>query len=146
HRFLEKFGADIIVHTQYGVSLLSEVLLGVTEKGTYSGINNKIQGLLQLYNGSHDDRWQVINLPEENLLVINIPDGVKSFQAAMHTITKGWTRFRDIPPANCFTRMGGQAYMGDPDGKVYKYLYQNQDDGTNEIEAEGLQAFNVFDR
>src|SRR5690606_40640705 len=69
HRFIEKFGADIIVHTQYGISLLSEVLLGVTEKGTYSGINNKIQGLLQLYNGSHDDRWQVINLPEENLLI-----------------------------------------------------------------------------
>lgn len=93
---LAKSGGDLLVLTVNGIISLMQLL----SKGTASVahaftaiINSRFVELRQ--NQDDKPEWQMLNDPSRNLLLVNVPPGVRanSSQLAMNVSTGAWTEF-----------------------------------------------------
>ena len=146
-----KYGGDCAILTQYGVVTMSS-LLSAEESVSANSLSLKVQKIFSdlASEGEYRAGWQILNYPNEDLLIVNIP-GLSisaNFQLAMNTITKGWAEFIGFN-AECWTRYGSNVVYGG-----FQALYigltgrtDNADmDGENgvAIRAEVQQAFSYF--
>jgi hypothetical protein len=139
-----KFSGDLLIICQDGVYPMSGALqssrtnpkIAVTDK-----IQFAVSTAISSYGASFG--WQLLQFPKENMLFLNVPvqEGQNQQQYVMNTINKSWCNFTDWN-ANCWELFNEDPYFGG-DGYVGK-AWDGLDDNGNNINADGLQAFNYF--
>lgn len=89
--------------------------------------------------------WQVIDYPDANMLILNVPigEGTGQYQYVMNTISKAWCEFRGWN-ANCWELYNDEIYFG-ADGFVGKAWSTFSDDGAN-IDTDCTTAFSYMKR
>jgi hypothetical protein len=136
-----KYGGDILVLTETGVTPLSKVVqsTSIDRAQTFSqNIRSIFNTAAGLFSGNAG--WEMIVDPVTPMVLINIPSTPVIKQAVMHSQTGAWTLYSGWD-ASCFARMGQQIYFGS--GTVIKRVTGNSDDGTN-ITCTMLQAPSRF--
>jgi hypothetical protein len=134
-----------VVITENGVFPMSALLQsGEAERAQYA-LSYKIQTAFttaaRSYNGVFGWKCQVY--PNQDALLVNVPqseDGDHE-QYVMNTITKAWTKFTNWD-AEDFAVFNGQLYF--TDGTVVYKAWTGTDDGGNNIDFYGKQAFMNF--
>jgi hypothetical protein len=144
-RCVEKFGSDVIVITEFGVSELSKALeTSAEQQGLYTlsdKIGPQITSDSRLYGSAFG--WQALIFPARNALIVNIPleeDGTH-YQYVMNTKTKAWCRFKAWD-AECFGMLNGELYFASGTS-TFKAWTGTSDDG-DDIIFYGKQAFQDF--
>lgn len=144
-RCVEKYGSDVIVITEFGVSELSKAIQTTAEEQGRYALSDKIGR--QFVDDARDYGnvfgWQAIVFPARNALLVNIPiteDGTH-YQYVMNTRTKAWCRFKAWD-AECFGLLNGELYFADGTN-VYKAWTGAADDG-DDIVFYGKQAFQDY--
>jgi hypothetical protein len=146
-----KYGGDCAILTQYGVVTMSS-LLSAEESVSANSLSLKVQKVFSdlAAEGEYRAGWQILNYPNEDLLIVNIP-GLSisaNFQLAMNTITRGWTEFVGFS-AQCWSRYGSSIVYGGFQA-LYIGLIGRTDNADMEgengvaIRAEVQQAFSYF--
>ena len=139
-----KWSGDLLLLTQDGLVPMSAALqssrldprVNLTDKIFYA-----VSQAADLYY--QEFGWQINYFAPYNMLILNIPSTSGSEQYVMHTITKSWGRFTDIP-ANCWEVSGAEGMFFGGQGFVGKFYDGFSDAGSN-ITANAQQAYNYFD-
>lgn len=91
-----KFGGDCLVLTRSGIFPLTELLKGKANDPSLA-ISDLITPLMGDAATDHATKkgWQMATLLNERLLLLNVPtvEDSESYQFAMNTTTRGWTKF-----------------------------------------------------
>jgi hypothetical protein len=139
-----KFGGDVLVLTQTGLTPLSSLYQSATlnrEASVSNKIDSAFSAAAAAYRGLKG--WEGSVLSKENLLLINIPtvEGSAATQFCMNTITKAWCRFTGWE-ALCWEVCDQDMYFG---GSTFvaKALTGYADFDTN-IVARAKPAFTYF--
>lgn len=140
----QKYGGDLLLICRSGVFPLGKALQSATvnvKSAISDTINTAFNSAASLYGANYG--WQVSILPEESLLLVNIPTTEFSAaqQYAMNTVTGAWARFTDWNAA-CFEVLNNQLYMG-LNGKVAKAWY-GLNDFNSIINCYAKPAFDYF--
>ena len=138
-----QFGRDALVITQEGLVPLSQAII-TGRIDTKIALTDKIQNSTStaITNYGASFGWQVIQFPNQNMILLNVPVAVGlQEQYVMNTISGAWARFRGWP-ANCFELFNDQLYFGE--NGVVRKAWQGTSDHNNPINGEVLQAFNYF--
>lgn len=140
-----KWQGDLLLLTQDGLVPLASALqssrldprVNLTDK-IYYAVSQAATSYSTLFG------WQINYFASENMLILNIPtgSGVGYDQYVMHTITKSWAKFTNIP-AVCFEVHNDRMYFGSTNF-VGKFYDSNGDAGTN-ITATVQQAYSYFE-
>jgi hypothetical protein len=138
-----KWQGDLLLLTQDGLVPLASALqssrldprVNLTDK-IYYAVSQAATSFSTLYG------WQINYFASENMLILNIPTDTGYDQYVMHTITKSWAKFTNIP-AVCFEVHNDRMYFGSS-GFVGKFYDTYADAGTN-ITATVQQAYSYFD-
>lgn len=142
-RCTDKYGGDLVVFTQAGVALMSQLLQSAT-LGRNEALSMKIQKAFAdaAFAYQFSTGWQIINYPDRNALLVNLPAGAGlQKQYVMNTITKAWTAFEGWT-ANCFAQLGTSLYYGGADEVVQCWTGTNDKDVA--ITGYVQQAYNNF--
>jgi hypothetical protein len=143
-RCIVKAGSDLGILTAVGLIPLSAVLAANQSGQALVAITDKISGAFKDYYQRSGTAfgWQVIEYPEKQLILVNIPYTERSiqYQAVMNVRTGAWCRFTGFD-FGCFSLLGSSLYAGDNTGTVWKYSLEGHDDDGDEISATILQAF-----
>lgn len=141
-----KFAGDILLVCQDGVYPMSGALQS-SRVNPKVALTDKIQYATSVAISSYGGNfgWQLCYFPRENQLWLNVPiqEGQNQQQYAMNTINKSWCNYVGWN-ANCWTLYQDDPYFGG-DGYVGLAWTGLSDDDQN-INADGLQAFNYFGR
>lgn len=143
-RAIVKFGPDIMSVTNDGYTTLSS-LLPLSFGKTNDAINQYIKGAAGEAAAEFPNSfgWQVIVSPENNFLLVNVPQSAGAFvQHVLNVNTLAWCRFTGIN-SRCWVNFGNNLYFGGTDGVVYKYGSAFTDD-NNLIEATYQTPFLSF--
>lgn len=91
-----KYGGDLLVMTEDGVTAMSGVLTGLANESKYR-LTDKIKNLYISYAQQFGTvyGWQLIVYPKENALIVNVAtaEDTGSQQFVMNMQTGAWTRF-----------------------------------------------------
>jgi hypothetical protein len=141
---LYKYAGDMLIICQDGVVPLSGALQSSRVQPRVA-ITDKIQYAISLAVTSyaHNFGWQLMYVPTENQLWLNVPieQGQNQQQYVMNTITGSWCNYTNWN-ANCMEMFDDEPYFG---GNGYvAHAYYGNTDGGNNIASFGLQAFNNF--
>jgi hypothetical protein len=139
-----KFGGDLLLLTQDGLVPLASSLqssrldprINLTDKIFYA-----VSQSATLYYANFG--WQINYFASENMLILNVPIETGYEQYVMHTITKGWARFTNIP-AVCWEVSGGEGMFFGANGFIGKFYDGFSDQGSN-IVGNVQQAYSYFD-
>ncbi len=141
-RCLYKYGGDLLLISQDGVAPMSTALQS-DRLDQRAEITDKIQKAVSdaVTNYGTNYGWQILSLPKQNQLYINVPitTGGSQQQYVMNNITKSWCNFTGWN-ANCLEIYGDDMYFG-ANGFVGKAWDGLSDNGAN-IQTNGKQAFN----
>lgn len=105
------FDGDVLYFCERGVFPLSSYLQNSTTTSPISNnISNTIGELVRTFKTKHG--FDAISVPNENLLLINIPQIslAGSVQFALQTETLGWSLFTGLP-AVCWSSLNGVIYF-----------------------------------
>lgn len=149
-RCFQKAGADLLILTEDGAVLASQILPVDRAQAERAAVTAQIN---KAFNNSVRDHgsvygWQAITYPRGTALIFNVPQGVDvngnniAHQYVFNTITRAPCRFTGIN-AVCWGLSGDTLYFGGYDGKVYEFDTVNGDAG-NPISSNALQAFNYL--
>ena len=139
-RCFAQYGGDVLIICKDGVMPLSKALL-TARNNTSIAISDKIQQAMSEATSTTGSLfgWEITLYPEENLLVMNVPQTTTtSYQYVMYTLNGSWCRFMNWD-ATTFARMGNSLYMG-MNGKVMK-AYSGVSDNGSLINGEALASF-----
>ena len=139
-----RFGGDLLVLTNRGLFSMTQILRD-TKAVESSALSDAIgeaftQAALALPNAKG---WEVIEHPEWNVLVCNIPLTEHTFsnQYVMNTKTKAWCRFKGWDGFT-FALSAGKLYMGMANKVAQVFKPGNDFDASITCEAKG--AFNYY--
>lgn len=153
-RCATKFGGDVAVLCDQGLASLNAVLTSTTVNTRTSFFSDKIQNLIsnEIFSWSDYFGWQPFVYPQQNMLILNVPDGnyPDGLQIVMNTITGAWTKFEGMQALNWVNRLK-DIYYGASDKTVRQGLSGFMDNfdtyhgvvGTD-IDCICLTAFNYF--
>jgi len=140
-----KYAGDLLVITRDGVVPLSSALQS-SRTNPRVAVTDKIQSATNtaITVSSGNFGWQLLDFPLGNQLMLNVPvqEGSIQQQFVMNTINKSWCNYTGWE-ANCWTLFNDSPYFGS-NGFVGMAWDGTSDNGNN-IDADGLQAFNYFD-
>jgi len=157
NRTAVRYGGDVIMITQFGLVLMSDLLKSTKVNPNQDNIAQKVQQLISLAASEQRHRfgWQTFVYPGANMVMINIPiSDTTSYQLVMNDITKAWSEFIGYN-AKCwvlhdqkpyFGNMGrvDQAWSGTTDDNYFSVV-DNRDITGAEIRAEVQSTFSAFD-
>ncbi len=133
--------SDRIIITRDGYINLSTALqqARLTEKNNVGEkIINSVKRSVNLYSDLFG--WQVVFLPSQSLLMVNVPVSATTFrQHVMNTNTGAWCRFLGMN-AVCWVEHANQPYFGTTDGKIMKAFDGYSDNGST-IRGKCIPAF-----
>lgn len=138
-----KYGGDLLVITRDGVLPLSKALLS-SRVNARIAITDKIQSAVATAVADYGSNfgWQLIQYPNGNMLLLNVPTSTTAFQQyVMNTITGAWCRFTGYA-ASCWELYNDSIYYG-TEGGVNKAWDTYADNGAN-IVGDVIPAFNYF--
>jgi len=139
-----KIGSDVVLITEDGIELLSQIL-GTNRTAPQLALSNKIDPAFQDSANSYGDLfgWEPILYPGGKMGIFNIPiQADKTFhQYVFNLTTKKWCRFKGIN-ARCFAIFNKKCYFGGDDG-VYLFDSGQSDNGA-EISAEFKTSYSYF--
>lgn len=155
-RAAAKYGGDLVILTQFGIIMLSDLLKSTKVN---PGEQNMGQWIQQIISGlastvGHNFGWQPFIFPGANMLMVNVPVNVnQNIQYVMNDITKAWSEFIGYN-AYCWELYEQRPCFGSGNA-VYRAWEQNTDDAivANEtfhvtkgsaIRAEAQTAFSYF--
>lgn len=145
-RCFTKFAGDLVLITQDGLLPLSGALQS-SRTNPRVALSDKIQNAISEAVDSYGAAfgWEVIPYPRMNMLLLNVPVIVPTYQEqfAMNTITKSWARFTGWG-MNTLALYNDTLYGGGT-GTVYKLWDDDNDDGAN-ISGDLQQAFSQLKR
>lgn len=142
-RCFTKYQGDLVVITRDGLVPMAQGLQS-SRLDPRVNLTDKIQfatsQAINLYGANFG--WEAIAYPSQNLLMLNVPVAVgQQQQFVMNTINGSWCNFTGWN-ANSWELFNDELYFGS-DGLVCKAWSGLSDNGNN-IQTEGLQAFNYF--
>jgi hypothetical protein len=114
-------GGDLMILSTLGAVPLSKLIIGnpVIDRTQYA--TGKIDTLFaQLASNSLNTRgWAMHTHPTDNAFLLLIPTtmGESTTQLAMSLVTRGWSRYRDLPLL-CAAVWQGELWFGTKDGRV----------------------------
>ena len=122
-RALVSVAGDLLVLTQFGL-LSMNAAMQTSDTAAADGnqyLSQKIQYLISVLASDLIDEigWDLINWPDTNMLLINVPIIGEHGQLVQSTITKGWSQW-DNMDANCWLVAGRYLIFGGVDGSVYR--------------------------
>jgi hypothetical protein len=138
-RCFAQFGADVLIISKDGLLPMSKALLTARSNSSIA-ISDKIQQAISQATSDFTTQfgWETIIYPEENLLILNVPNNGNSVQYVMYTLNNSWCRFTNWNVAT-FARMGPYLYAG-TSGGVMRVYSGNNDNGA-QINGEALSSF-----
>ncbi len=135
-----KAGADIGVLTEAGLLPLSAVLPlsagGQAKAAATQRIDKAFLEAAAAY--SSNTGWQVLESPDDKLLIVNVPLQENAMQEQYVAYEGKWARWRGIN-ATCWAVADGRLYFGTNDGRVM--TYEGGSDEGEAIDATILHAF-----
>ncbi len=139
-----KYAGDLLVITRDGVVPMS-LALQSSRVNQRIDLTDTIQFAVSQAVTSYASNygWQLIQYPNENMLILNVPvqESQQQQQYVMNTITRAWCQFTNWNAA-CWELWKDLIYFG---GNGYVGLAWNTlADNNAPIQANGLQAFNYF--
>lgn len=145
-RCLKRYAGDLLLICIDGVVPLSKALISSRVQPKVA-LTDKINGAMSnaAQNYGANFGWDLCFCPKNSMLLLNVPvqAGSNQQQYAMNTITGSWGNFQSIS-ANCWEIYQDDPYFGG-NGYIGKFWSAFSDhDGSNNIQAEALQAFNYF--
>lgn len=143
-RCLVKFGGDVLILSEDGVTPLSEVL-GNSEVRKSTVITKKVDKLIVADVGAYRDNfgWSLHVHTPMNLLIINVPVvvGTQYHQYAMNMVTGAWTKLTGwVSP--CFATVNNTLYFGTADAVATGFT--GVSDFGSDIVAVCRQAYNYL--
>lgn len=163
--FAFKYGADVLVNTERGITSLGRT---VSQEQTDYGISDKIRALLateaNVWSGNRTTAEELANtpvahaqfsvLPSLNQLIFNVPQSYSSagspsvttwvsVQYVMNTQTGAWTKWSGMSMIDS-VMLDGVLYFIDGSMKVYKYDGTAASDNGTAITFEARQAYNYL--
>jgi len=142
YRCYERVGSDVVIMGADGLFPLSKALVtdrAQTQYAVTDKIVTSISNDFQVYGNNFG--WQVLLYPIGSKLIINVPNGIGSYQYVMNTITGAWCRFTGWT-ASCFARMNDDLFFGGTTA-VYQCDDGVSDNGA-QINGDCQQAFQYF--
>lgn len=138
-RCFAQFGADMLIISKDGLLPMSKALLTARSNSSIA-ISDKIQQAISQSTSDYGTTfgWETTIFPEENLLVLNVPQSGGSVQYIMYTLNNSWARFTGWN-ASTFVRNGAALYMGTASGVVR--VYTGTSDNGSQINGEVLSSF-----
>lgn len=120
-RIATDFGGDLLILSSVGVVPVSRLTQGnpIFDRSQYA--TQKIGNLFNqlAYSGRDLDGWHVRLHPQDNALVVNVPQlSGTTIQLVMSLATKGWSQYRDLPNITASESYAGTLYFGTQDGRV----------------------------
>lgn len=143
-RCLMKYGGDLLYIGRDGLAPFTKALAS-SRVNTQVNLTGKIDGAINVATNTYAGvfGWQTCFLPDNNMLLLNIPVSVgNQEQYVMNTITGAWCRFTGWA-ANCWDLFNEQIYFG-ANGVVVKAWDGSFDDNGSSIIGECLQAFSYM--
>jgi hypothetical protein len=142
-RCLEKFGSDMVIFTESGPVLLSQIFQSITGKDAFA---DEIRDQF-VRAASTDARnlygWEVQLYSKRGWLICNIPQTDGTYmQFIYNTVTPGWFKMTG-KPSICWHAADDAIYFGGPNGGVYRADYGTSDDGE-EITGDYQPAWSRF--
>jgi len=139
-----KFGGDLLLLTQDGLVPMSAALQS-SRLDPRVNLTDKIYfAITQAANTYYAQfGWQINFFASQNMLILNIPNGIGHDQYVMHTITKSWAKFTNIN-AICWEVSGDNKIYFGSNGFVGDFYSSTSDAGEN-IVATAQQAYSYFD-
>jgi hypothetical protein len=130
-RSYSKVGGDLIVLTQQGAASMSETLVSTKVENNASKLkSDKIQYLISTVTSQYGSEfgWQLVYLPELNMLMINVPTPVVTgnLQLASNQLINSWTEFTNMDAASWFPRPQNPLF-GDYAGNVWLAWFGESD-------------------
>ena len=144
-RCLVKAGADLIIITQDGFVPCSAILSADRSQSEIVAISRQITTAVNeaVRDYKSNFGWEPFIYPKGQMLIFNVPlSSSEAHQYVFNTITQRPCRFTGIN-AVTWALLDDNAYFGGFDGVVYRFDNTNADAGNN-INADGVQAFNYF--
>ena len=152
-----RYGGDIMVLTQFGVTFVSDLLKSTKVNPSEDNNAKYIQQLVSTSVSLVGDRfgWQPFLFPGANMVMVNIPStDTTSFQFVMNDITKAWSQFFGYN-AYCWELHQQLPFYG-AFGAVYRAWEGTTDGGSinpstgvvtegKAINAEAQTSFSYFD-
>ena len=155
NRVATRYGGDILMLTQFGIVVLSNLLKSTKVNPTEGEYGRYVQYLVSQAVTATGDRfgWEPFVFPGANMIMMNVPvDDVHSFQFVMNDITKAWSEFIGYD-AFCWALHKQLPFFGGY-GAVYRAWEQFTDDciiaddGTvtdgAEVRSEAQTSFTYF--
>jgi hypothetical protein len=147
-RCFMKYGGDLLLLTLDGLLPLASALQS-SRLDPNVALSDKIQGAFALATSTYQNNfgWGMLYNAKNNALIVNVPVSTGSQeQFVMNNITKAWCKFTGWP-ANCLTIYNDDLYYGGTDYVAKAWTVGNSGyvDGTDNISARALQAFNYFE-
>ena len=142
-RCFVKFGGDLLLINRDGLMPLSKALLSA-RISKQTAVSNKIQTAVSdaVLNYGANFGWQMLQYPNANMLILNVPISTTAFQQyVMNTITGRWCQFTGWN-ASCWELFNDEVYYG-TDGGVQKAWNGYSDNGSN-IVGDVIPAFSYF--
>jgi hypothetical protein len=129
-RFSALYATDLALLSERGLCFMSELMRGqgfLENVGLARKINSELSALVQARIDAK--YWEVVFLPSEQLIVINVPDFTRTYiQFAYEVNNKAWCTLRRIPALTIYA-FNGNTYCGDYDGNVWQ-CFEGQSDGA----------------
>jgi hypothetical protein len=122
-RVATDYGGELLLLSTVGVLPLSQLVAGSSIFDRQQYATAKISNLFNqlAYSGRSLKGWQVRLHPNDNTLLINVPQADSTtIQLAMSLATKGWSQYRDMPTMLSLESWEGDLYFGTTDGRVCK--------------------------
>lgn len=118
-RIASTYGGDLLLLSRRGLLPMSQLVVGSLSSAEYATakIANIINTFMQ--ERSTDPYWGVVLQPEDNVLMLLVPQGASatSTQLVQSNAGRGWFLYRDLPVLSGAVWQG-QFYFGTLDGRV----------------------------
>ena len=139
-RCIQRVAGDLLILTQYGLlSLATAIQTGDTSEAVSSSyLSDKIAYLIsQLASDlSEEFGWQVVNWPDTNMILVNVPLLGENGQLVQSTITKGWGQWDGIA-AQCWTVFDHALVFGDDKGNIWR-AWEGNTDGAEQVDDQTI--------
>lgn len=144
-RCMMKYGGDSLILSLDGLLPMAQALQS-SRLDPRVALSDKIQGAISAATSNYFSSfgWEIFYFPKNNAVWVNVPVAAgQQQQYVMNTITTAWCNFTNWP-ANCWALYGDNPYFGG-NGTVYAAWDTTYADGSANITATAMQAFNYFE-
>lgn len=140
-----KYGGDLLILTQDGVSSMNQTITSDRTSQPVSIITDKIRLAVSEAITEHGTNfgWQLFFFPKQNQLYLNVPieEGDSQQQYVQNNITKAWCNFTN-QYAGCWELLDDEPYFGSS-GYV-GHAWHGTVDNESDIRALALQSFQAY--